>query len=134
MCIRDRYTLSLKHAPMVVPEDNWHTDTMQVLIGPPGHEEPVEMTRTKSNGYGDKVGETSTTISTTGNSGGMDFDTYEGVWVCPEDVTVARFTFRSLTSHDPTTGNQVDDISFQVSWPLTYDLQGGTGIQPNKEQ
>ena len=92
------------------------------------------MTRTKSNGYGDKVGETSTTISTTGNSGGMDFDTYEGVWVCPEDVTVARFTFRSLTSHDPTTGNQVDDISFQVSWPLTYDLQGGTGIQPNKEQ
>ena len=127
------YTLSLKHAPMVVPEDNWHTDTMQVLIGPPGHEEPVEMTRTKSNGYGDKVGVTSTTISTTGNSGGMDFDTYEGVWVCPEDVTVARFTFRSLTSHDPTTGNQVDDISFQVSWPLTYDLQGGTGIIPNKE-
>lgn len=91
------------------------------------------MTRAKSNGYGDKVGETSTTISTTGNSGGMDFDTYEGVWVCP-DVTVARFTFRSLTSHDPTTGNQVDDISFQVSWPLTYSLNGGTGIIPNKEQ
>ncbi|MBS5401112.1 MAG: hypothetical protein KHX65_04150 [Bifidobacterium sp.] len=49
-------------------------------------------------------------------------------------MTIARFTFRSLTSHDPTTGNQVDDISFQVSWPLAYDLQGGTGIQPNKEQ
>lgn len=127
------YTLSLKHAPMVVPEDDWHTDTMQVLIGPPGHEQPVEMTRTASNGYGDKVGETSDVISTTGHSGGMDFDTYEGVWVCPDDVTVARFTFRSLTSHDPGTGNQVDDISFEISWPLTYELNGGAGIIPNQQ-
>lgn len=49
-------------------------------------------------------------------------------------MTIARFTFRSLTSHDPTTGNQVDDISFQVSWPLTYELNAGTGAIPNKEQ
>lgn len=49
-------------------------------------------------------------------------------------MTIARFTFRSLTSHDPTTGNQVDDISFQVSYPLTYELNGGAGVNPNKEQ
>lgn len=37
---------------------------MQVLIGAPGHETPVTMTRVTANGYGDKVGESSDTIAT----------------------------------------------------------------------
>lgn len=28
----------------------------------------------------------------------------------------------------------IDDIGFEISWPLTYDLQDGTGTLPNKEQ
>lgn len=38
-------------------------------------------------------------------------------------MTIARFTFRSLTSHDPTTGNQVDDISFEISYPAHLRAQ-----------
>ncbi len=51
--------------------------------------------------------------------------------------TVTRFTFKAVTGQEAygsAEGNLIDDISFEISWPLTYDLQGGTGIQPNKEQ
>ena len=117
------YHVSLKHAPMV---DGAHkTDKMQVLIGVPGREQPVEMTRVKSNGYGDKVGESSTIVSTTGNSGGLDFDTYEGSVVVPAGQPVTRFTFKSVDSANASTGNQIDDVSFSMAYPLSYDGNGG---------
>lgn len=126
------YHVRLKHAPMATGD--WKTDKMQVLIGPPGHETPVRMTRVKSNGYGDKVGETSDVIATTGNLGGMDFDTYEGVVTIPANQPVTRFSFKSISSHDPTTGNQVDDISFEKSYPLAYDGNGGSGNLPEQHE
>ncbi len=54
------YKVRLKHASL----NQNYLDKMQVLIGAPGHETPVEMTRTTVNGHGDKLNEKSTTIAT----------------------------------------------------------------------
>lgn len=54
------YKIRLKHASL----NQNYLDKMQVLIGAPGHETPVEMTRTTVNGHGDKLNEKSTTIAT----------------------------------------------------------------------
>jgi len=54
------YKVRLKHASL----SSAYLDKMQVMIGAPGHETPVEMTRTTVNGHGDKLNEKSTTIAT----------------------------------------------------------------------
>ena len=131
-------TWSLKHASLT----DAHTDGMRVLIGAPGEEIAQEATRTSVNGNGDKIGETSEIIRTTAsnepeiqNDGSVNhegqWETYEGTWVAESTETV--FTFEAVESPSPIHGNLVDNISFEISWPLTYDLQGGTGIIPNKE-
>ena len=58
---------------------------MQVMIGAPGHEQPVEMTRTSVNGHGDKLNEKSTTIATKVTNGNNrhhadQWETYEGTY------------------------------------------------------
>lgn len=45
------YKVRLKHASL----NSTYLDKMQVMIGTPGHEQPVEMTRTSVNGHGDKL-------------------------------------------------------------------------------
>lgn len=56
-----------------------------------------------------------------------NWETYEGDWTCPEGVTVARFSFKSVDSPAPNLGNLVDDIGFSQSTTLRYDPNGGTG-------
>ena len=127
------YTISLKHASRTF---DGH-DALSVMIGAPGKETPVELTRTASDA-GDPVGETSTNVESTAFAWNNEWDTYEGTYTIPAGQPITRFTFRSVRGtegglNESVAGNNVDDISFQVSWPLTYDLQGGTGIIPNKE-
>ncbi len=55
------YTVRLKHAS----RNKDARDSMQVLVGAPGREKPVTMRRTIANA-GDKAGEESTTITSTG--------------------------------------------------------------------
>ena len=45
----------------------------------------------------------------------------------PANQPVTRFTFKSFNSDSPTSGNLVDDIDFQMAYPLSYDMNGGTG-------
>ena len=110
-------------------------NTMQVLIGAPGKEQPQQAKRTKTNGGGDQLGAVGTDITTNNklaywdsNEGAAEnWETYEGDWTCPEGMTVARFTFKSVDSPAPNNGNLVDDIGFSQSTTLRYDPNGGTG-------
>lgn len=98
------------------------------MVGAPGHEQAVEMTRTSVNGNGDKLNEKSTTIATkVSNTGEADrnhedqWETYEGTYVIPEGQTVTRFTFKSVDSKNLEHGNLLDDIVFDKAYRLDYD-------------
>lgn len=116
-----------------------HLDQMQVMVGAPGHETPVEMTRTSSNKYGDKIGEKSTTIATHstnpfGNQSSKDdFSHYVGYYTIPTGQSVTRFTFRQVSGVNTTSGNLLDNIVFTQAYKLDYDRNSdeATGQTPN---
>lgn len=51
--------------------------------------------------------------------------TYTGAYLVKDTLT--RFTFKSVSSYGPAWGNLVDDISFQITFPIRYDANGGDG-------
>lgn len=115
-----------------------HLDQMQVMVGAPGHERPVEMTRTSSNKYGDKIGEKSTTIATHstnpfGNQSSKDdFSHYVGYYTIPAGQSVTRFTFRQVSGVNTTSGNLLDNIVFTKAYKLGYDSNGGAKTGASK--
>lgn len=115
-----------------------HLDQMQVMVGAPGHEQPVEMTRTSSNKYGDKIGEKSTTIATHstnpfGNQSSKDdFSHYVGYYTIPAGQSVTRFTFRQVSGVNTTSGNLLDNIVFTKAYKLDYDANGGAKTNASK--
>ena len=116
------YKVRLKHASL----NQSYLDKMQVMIGAPGHEQPVEMTRTTVNGHGDKLNEKSTTIATKVTNGNNrhhadQWETYEGTYLIPDGQTTTRFTFRSVDSKQLDYGNVLDDIVFDKAYRLSYD-------------
>ena len=116
------YKVRLKHASL----NSTYLDKMQVMIGTPGHEQPVEMTRTSVNGHGDKLNEKSTTIATKVTNGNNrhhadQWETYEGTYLIPNGQTTTRFTFRSVDSKQLDHGNVLDDIVFDKAYRLSYD-------------
>ena len=118
------YKVRLKHASLY----DGYLDKMQVMIGAPGHEQPVEMTRTGVNGNGDKLNEKSNIIATkVSNTGENDrnhdsqWESYEGTYLIPAGQTVTRFTFRSVGSRNLDHGNLLDDIVFDKAYRLSYD-------------
>lgn len=133
-----QYTVSLKHASL----NSSHLDKMQVLIGAPGHETPVTMTRMTGNGHGDKVGEESDTIATKVSNAkpanGEDSDhtgqweTYTGTVTVPANQPVTRFTFRNISSKSAWNGNLIDDVAFTKAYKLTYDANNGVKDQASK--
>lgn len=119
------YHWSLKHQSISAR----HVDRMQVLIGEPSKETPQQAMRTKANGGTDGTGDVGTDIATTNitDRDSRNWETYEGDWTCPEGVTMARFTFKSIDAPSWNNGNLVDDIGFSQSTTLRYDPNGGTG-------
>lgn len=116
------YKVRLKHASL----NSTYLDKMQVMIGTPGHEQPVEMTRTSVNGHGDKLNEKSTTIATKVTNGNNrhhadQWETYEGTYLIPDGQTTTRFTFKSIDSKQLDYGNVLDDIVFDKAYRLDYD-------------
>lgn len=116
------YKVRLKHASL----NQSYLDKMQVMIGAPGHEQPVEMTRTSVNGHGDKLNEKSTTIATKVTNGNNrhhadQWETYEGTYLIPDGQTTTRFTFRSVDSKQLDYGNVLDGIVFDKAYRLSYD-------------
>lgn len=116
------YKVRLKHASL----NSTYLDKMQVMIGTPGHEQPVEMTRTSVNGHGDKLNEKSTVIATKVTNGNNrhhadQWETYEGTYLIPDGQTTTRFTFKSIDAKQLDYGNVLDDIVFDKAYRLNYD-------------
>lgn len=131
------YKVRLKHASL----NSTYLDKMQVMIGAPGHEQPVEMTRTSVNGHGDKLNEKSTTIATRVTNGNNrhhadQWETYEGTYLIPDGQTTTRFTFKSIDSKQLDYGNVLDDIVFGKAYRLDYDKNASdaTGEVPSNQR
>lgn len=131
------YKVRLKHASL----NSTYLDKMQVMIGAPGHEQPVEMTRTSVNGHGDKLNEKSTTIATkvtnSNNRHHADqWETYEGTYLIPDGQTATRFTFKSIDAKQLDYGNVLDDIVFDKAYRLSYDKNASdaTGKVPSNQR
>lgn len=131
------YKVRLKHASL----NSTYLDKMQVMIGTPGHETPVEMTRTTVNGHGDKLNEKSTTIATKVTNGNNrhhadQWETYEGTYLIPDGQTTTRFTFRSIDAKQLDYGNVLDDIVFDKAYRLSYDKNASdaTGKVPSNQR
>ena len=131
------YKVRLKHASL----NSTYLDKMQVMIGTPGHEQPVEMTRTSVNGHGDKLNEKSTVIATKvtndNNRHHVDqWETYEGTYLIPDGQTTTRFTFKSIDAKQLDYGNVLDDIVFDKAYRLDYDKNASdaTGKVPSNQR
>lgn len=131
------YKVLLKHASL----NSTYLDKMQVMIGTPGHEQPVEMTRTTVNGHGDKLNEKSTTIATKVTNGNNrhhadQWETYEGTYLIPDGQTTTRFTFKSIDAKQLDYGNVLDDIVFDKAYKLSYDKNASdaTGEVPSNQR
>lgn len=131
------YKVRLKHASL----NSTYLDKMQVMIGTPGHEQPVEMTRTSVNGHGDKLNEKSTVIATRVTNGNNrhhtdQWETYEGTYLIPDGQTTTRFTFRSIDAKQLDRGNVLDDIVFDKAYRLSYDKNASdaTGKVPSNQR
>ena len=122
------YTVKLKHASRTLAMG---TDSLQILVGKPGHERPVELTRIASDGK-DQVGEKSNVVASAVSGWNGKWDTYTGSVIIPANQPVTRFTFKSITGIDNVAGNLIDDVRFAYAYPLSYDANGGTKQQASQ--
>ena len=127
------YTVKLRYAHRNGSINS--NEKIQILVGAPGHEQPVEMTRIASD-RGNKVGEKSTTVNAPNTDGWLgSWDTFQGSVEIPAGQPVSRFTFKALGSVDGVTGNLIDDVQFKLAYPLSYDknAQDATGSVPSSQ-
>lgn len=127
------YTVKLRYAHRNGTVDS--NEKIQILVGAPGHEQPVDMTRIASD-RGNKVGEKSTTVNAPNTDGWLgSWDTFQGSVEIPAGQPVSRFTFKALGSVDGVTGNLIDDVQFKLAYPLSYDknTQDATGSVPSSQ-
>lgn len=125
------YTVKLRYAHRNGTINS--NEKIQILVGAPGHEQPVEMTRIASD-RGNKVGEKSTTVNAPNTDGWLgSWDTFQGSVEIPAGQPVSRFTFKALGSIDGVTGNLIDDVQFKLAYPLSYDknAQDASGQVPS---
>lgn len=127
------YTVKLRYAHRNGTINS--NEKIQILVGAPGHEQPVEMTRIASD-RGNKVGEKSTTVNAPNTDGWLgSWDTFQGSVVVPAGQNVSRFTFKALGSIDGVSGNLIDDVQFKLAYKLSYDKnsQDASGQIPSDE-
>lgn len=127
------YTVKLRYAHRNGTINS--NEKIQILVGAPGHEQPVEMTRIASD-RGNKVGEKSTTVNAPNTDGWLgSWDTFQGSVEIPAGQPVSRFTFKSLGSIDGVTGNLIDDVQFELAYKLSYDKNANdaSGSVPSDE-
>ena len=113
------YTVKLRYAHRNGTINS--NEKIQILVGAPGHEQPVEMTRIASD-RGNRLGEKSTTVDAPNTDGWLgSWDTFQGSVVVPAGQDVSRFTFKALGSIDGISGNLIDDVQFKLAYKLSYD-------------
>ena len=127
------YTVKLRYAHRNGTINS--NEKIQILVGSPGHEQPVEMTRIASD-RGNRLGEKSTTVNAPNTDGWLgSWDTFQGSVVVPAGQNVSRFTFKALGSIDGVTGNLIDDVQFKLAYKLSYDKNANdaSGSVPSDE-
>ena len=127
------YTVKLRYAHRNGTINS--NEKIQILVGAPGREQPVEMTRIASD-RGNRLGEKSTTVNAPNTDGWLgSWDTFQGSVVVPAGQNVSRFTFKSLRSIDGVSGNLIDDVQFKLAYKLSYDKnsQDASGQVPSDE-
>ncbi|KAB5717911.1 InlB B-repeat-containing protein [Bifidobacterium adolescentis] len=127
------YTVKLRYAHRNGTINS--NEKIQILVGAPGHEQPVEMTRIASD-RGNRLGEKSTTVNAPNTDGWLgSWDTFQGSVVVPAGQNVSRFTFKALGSIDGISGNLIDDVQFKLAYKLSYDknAQDAFGQVPSDE-
>lgn len=127
------YTVKLRYAHRNGTVNS--NEKIQILVGAPGHEQPVEMTRIASD-RGNRLGEKSTTVNAPNTDGWLgSWDTFQGSVVVPAGQNVSRFTFKALGSIDGVSGNLIDDVQFKLAYKLSYDknAQDAYGQVPSNE-
>ena len=113
------YTVKLRYAHRNGTINS--NEKIQILVGAPGHEQTVEMTRIASD-RGNRLGEKSTTVNAPNTDGWLgSWDTFQGSVVVPAGQDVSRFTFKALGSIDGISGNLIDDVQFKLAYKLSYD-------------
>ena len=125
------YTVKLRYAHRNGTINS--NEKIQILVGAPGHEQPVEMTRIASD-RGNRLGEKSTTVNAPNTDGWLgSWDTFQGSVVVPAGRNVSRFTFKALGSIDGISGNLIDDVQFKLAYKLSYDKnsQDASGQVPS---
>ena len=127
------YTVKLRYAHRNGTINS--NEKIQILVGAPGHEQPVEMTRIASD-RGNRLGEKSTTVNAPNTDGWLgSWDTFQGSVVVPAGQNVSRFTFKALGSINGISGNLIDDVQFKLAYKLSYDknAQDATGSVPSSQ-
>lgn len=127
------YTVKLRYAHRNGTINS--NEKIQILVGAPGHEQPVEMTRIASD-RGNRLGEKSTTVNAPNTDGWLgSWDTFQGSVVVPAGRNVSRFTFKALGSIDGISGNLIDNVQFKLAYKLSYDKnsQDASGQVPSNE-
>lgn len=125
------YTVKLRYAHRNGTINS--NEKIQILVGAPGHEQPVTMTRIASRNN-NRIGEKSTTVNAPNSNGWLgSWDTFQGSVEIPAGQPVSRFTFKALGSIDGVTGNLIDDVQFKLAYPLSYDknAQDAAGQVPS---
>lgn len=128
------YTVKLRYAHRNGTINS--NEKIQILVGAPGHEQPVEMTRIASD-RGNRLGEKSTTVNAPNTDGWLgSWDTFQGSVEIPAGQPVSRFTFKALGSIDGISGNLIDDVQFKLAYPLSYDKNAddATGSVPSNQR
>ena len=127
------YTVKLRYAHRNGTINS--NEKIQILVGAPGHGQPVEMTRIASD-RGNRLGEKSTTVNAPNTDGWLgSWDTFQGSVVVPAGQNVSRFTFKALGSIDGISGNLIDDVQFKLAYKLSYDKNANdaSGSVPSDE-
>lgn len=125
------YHWSIQHGSQSTIQNG---DCTQVIIGGTAQ----QAKRTVSNGHGDRVGNVGTNVCTivtnksvngrsiTSRDHNGQWETYEGDYMVPAWQNTTRFSFKSLLPGENAQGNIIDNIKFDITYPLRYHINGGS--------
>lgn len=145
------YTFSIRHSG----RSKGNAGGVTLLTGPDkDHLTPVKLTRTTvsktGQKYGDKTGDVGTVAYTHSDSmdateGGHDpwdhsddWESYEGTVIIPAGQSRTMIAYRGVAKDGTLTASAndsiIDDLSFRLSYKLSYDANGGTGQVPSRTE
>lgn len=122
-----KYKWTLRHTSLTM----FHVDVMAVVIHDvnrdPNESDYQEATRVSVNGCGDEIGYVGNEIATDRNclnhinfNNGEAWEDYEGSYIVPENQTLTRFSFKSISGYNSVSGNLIDNVEFAILVNVNY--------------